>query len=109
MAVELTYEKFKQHLNETFKLYINERETIDLELIEVMALNPPPAGGNLMAVPGVKIREKPFSLLFKGPLEWELPQQMYLIENTRMGRIRGIAMVPVGLDENGRYFESLFN
>ncbi|MCP4362649.1 MAG: hypothetical protein GY796_31990 [Chloroflexi bacterium] len=109
LADKLKKELLAAHLEETFLLYVKENETIPLTLVEVKPLKPPPAGDVWLTTPGVQLRQEPFSMIFRGPMEWALPQQMYLLEHEIMGRFEGLFLVPVGMDGNGRYYEALVN
>jgi len=49
-----------------------------------------------------------FSLLFRAPTDVERKQGTYQLENEEMGSM-GIFLVPVRQDEQGLYFEAVFN
>lgn len=52
--------------------------------------------------------QSPFSLLFRGSRENLLGQQMYRIENGTLGEM-DLFLVPVREDQNGYYYEAVFN
>jgi hypothetical protein len=49
----------------------------------------------------------PFCLLFKGPRDKLLPQQMYRLEHETLDPME-LFLVPVREDENGYYYEAVF-
>ena len=84
---------FAEHLKSTFRLP-HQAATAELELVEV-------ADGS---APG----HVNFSLLFRGPLQPLLPQQIYPVEHDRLGRF-DLFIVPVKRDAQGLYYEAVFN
>lgn len=94
MVEEFIKDTFEPHLNASFKVYLGESRAPDLELIEVSDL---------------KIKNpKNFSLIFRGPANVYLPQQTYRFEHQQMGSFE-LFISPVGRDEDGTYFEAVFN
>jgi hypothetical protein len=59
------------------------------------------------AKPGSK-RRQAFSLLFKGPNEYAFPQSIYRVTHDTFGELK-LFLVPVVLDEEGRFLEAVFN
>jgi hypothetical protein len=49
----------------------------------------------------------PFSLVFRGPLEPVLPQQIYRFEHDELGAF-DLFIVPVGPGEAGMHYEAVF-
>ncbi len=49
-----------------------------------------------------------FSLLFRAPVDLPPEQRIYRLEHEVLGQM-DIFLVPVKLDENGLYFEAIFN
>ena len=84
---------FSAHLNTTFRL-IDGPATIGLKLVE--------------ALDGSTPRNIRFSLVFRGPQEPLLPQQIYAFEHDKLGRF-DLFIVPVKRDANGLYYEAVFN
>ena len=84
---------FAGHLNSTFRLH-HQPATTELELIEVSD--------------GSTRGHVNFSLLFRGPLQPLLPQQIYPVEHDRLGRF-DLFIVPVKRDAHGLYYEAVFN
>jgi hypothetical protein len=92
MDAALDFGFFESRLNDRFQV---SESPIELTLAECRRL-PPHA-----------LRE-PFSLIFKGPAECFLPQQIYYLRNARTEPI-GIFLVPVGRDADGYQYEAIFN
>jgi hypothetical protein len=84
---------FAEHLNSTFRLH-HQPATTELELLEVSDGS---AHGHVN-----------FTLLFRGPLQPLLPQQIYPVEHDRLGRF-DLFIVPVKRDTQGLYYEAVFN
>ena len=106
---KLTKETFSEYLGETFQLQIEPAIVIPVELMEVTPL--PARSGSVPweKESDQKLRRTPFSVVFRGPLDPALIQRMYDIQHHEMGTIKGMFLVPIGIDENGRYYESIFN
>jgi len=68
--------------------------TIEIELVEV--------------ADGSTSRQVSFSLLFRGPQQPLLAQQIYSFEHDRLGRF-DLFIVPVKQDTHGVYYEAVFN
>jgi hypothetical protein len=83
---------FAGHLNSTFRLL--DEPTTELELVEVFD--------------GSTRDHINFSLLFRGPLQPVLPQQIYPVEHAALGRF-DLFVVPVKRDTHGLYYEAVFN
>ena len=84
---------FSAHLNSTFRLSYGSA-TMDLALVEILDGSTP--------------RQVNFSLLFRGPLELPLPQQIYAFEHGQLGQF-DVFIVPIKRDANGLYYEAVFN
>lgn len=97
---ELTCERFAGCLNQTFSLERPGADPLRLELIQV-----DPKGG----FDPERDKRQAFSLLFRGPAEPILPQAIYPLENTSLGRLE-IFLVPLGPDgEGGVRYEAVFS
>jgi hypothetical protein len=90
----LNFETFAAHLNTSFKVQLAADLTAELRLIEA----------NDKSVP----KQEMFSLIFHGPEQAFLPQQIYQIEHDRIG-VFDLFIVPVGRDEDGYRYEAIFN
>lgn len=94
---------FTDHVDSRFNLNLGDT-TMDLTLVEAEPRKPTPKG---FGVPDT-IRDDPFALLFCGPRDSPLPQQLYPVTHEALGELV-LFLVPVGIDDKGRYYEALFN
>ena len=85
-------------MGEAFPLASGE-DSIELVLLRADALGAQGAG------PG---RRAPFSLLFRGPPAPMLPQQIHRLAHPAFG-VLAIFLVPIGRDEAGVRYESVFS
>lgn len=103
MLDDLTKDVFEAHLNSTFYAPAtdNADETkgaVALELVQVReGCGHAPQSGH-----------ECFSLLFRGPAHLPLAQSTYELQHKTLGK-PAIFIVPTGSDENGRYYEAVFN
>lgn len=95
MSEILTKEAFAENLNTKFGISLNNSQTAELELIEVL---------ETMSTP----RQEQFSIFFRGPLDYLLPQSTYHMAHEKMGEI-DIFLVPVGREQDGFRYEAVFN
>jgi|SRR5579864_2959392 len=84
---------FAEHLNSTFRIH-HQPAITELELMEI-------SDGSTQG-------RVNFSLLFRGPQQPLLPQQIYPVEHDRLGRF-DLFIVPVRRDAQGLYYEAVFN
>jgi hypothetical protein len=95
----MTLEDFEPCVGQTFLVTPENADGFELELTQVKPLGSPgPAAG----------ARQPFSLLFRGPLEPALAQQLLRIENSTIGEL-ALFLVPIGPDENGMLYDATFN
>jgi hypothetical protein len=99
---------FFRHLGERFSVRLDSSEQIEMVLIEVEGLSKPGKDPGSEPKDPDEIRKDPFTALFRGPHEPFLRQKIRELEHDQMGEIE-IFMVPVGRDEMGLYYESVFN
>ncbi len=101
--LDLSLPTFSDRIDETFSLNLGE-SPVDLHLVEIRHLKPVEQG------PGVPegLRTEPFSLLFRGPLDPLLPQQLYTFKHNDLGEF-ALFITAVGKDEEGMYYESVIN
>jgi hypothetical protein len=95
----ITLDDFEPCLGQTFLVSPENGDSLELELNQVKPLGATDAkaGGR-----------QPFSLLFRGPLEPVLAQQLLHIENSTLGEL-ALFLVPIGPDENGMLYDATFN
>jgi len=89
---------FAGHLNETFKVDIDQIST-SFVLVEARPLPYRPTAG--------MVRE-PFSLLFRNEAAVVFPQRIYSIRHDSLGEF-GIFLVPIARDRDGFIYQALFN
>ena len=95
----LKLEDFQTCLDQTFTVNPEDTESLELELTQVKPI------GTL----GTEAETRQsFSLLFRGPIEPMLPQQLYELKNATLGKHQ-IFLVPIGPDENGMLYDATFN
>jgi hypothetical protein len=107
MLDSLTGASFAPHIGTEFRIHINASTVVLVELVEVSirGQRPPRASWDTNPAP----QREPFALIFRGPLEPPLLQQMYRVEHATMGIIEGLFLVPVGINQDGRFYEAIFN
>ncbi len=110
MLDKLTSADFAPYLHQTFRLYhgpwnadqVSEAEARDVELIGVTDLGQEPPTGAPAPL------RRPFSLIFcdrsAAPF---LPQRIYTVEHTTIGRL-DLFLVPIGPGEGGMRYEAVF-
>lgn len=98
MSVELNESEFSKHLNSKFQLDLNGQK-LELELVEVKGyLRQEHEQGGM----------ERFSVFFRGPVNIFLPQSVYGLHHSEMGRF-DIFLVPVSLDQESYGYEAVFN
>jgi len=96
MTARLEHEDFAKHLNTTFRIRIDESQTVESQLAEVSELLLSP-------------RQERFSLVFRTSNDaFFLDQGQRSLEHEHMGEI-SLFLVPIGRDEDGTYYEAVFN
>jgi hypothetical protein len=95
MAADLTHEEFSKHLNTRFGIRISEAQLIEVELTEVSELL-------------ITARQERFSLIFRSANDILVAQGLHRFEHDQMGPF-DLFIVPVDRDENGTYYEAVFN
>ena len=55
------------------------------------------------------LRDETFSIVFKGPLDPQLLQGMVNLQHEKLGVIEGLFIVPIKQDQEGVYYEAVFN
>ncbi|MDT4898416.1 MAG: hypothetical protein QOH25_3493 [Acidobacteriota bacterium] len=95
MSENLTKEAFSENLKTKFRIPLESSNAAELELIEVVGTSPSPG-------------HEQFSLFFRGPLDYLLPQGTYQMEHEKMGAL-ALFIVPVGREQDGFRYEAVFN
>ena len=93
---------FESLLNSRFVLHVDDQRQVDLALFSVQALPAYPGRAGQVS------RQQPFSLLFRGPREFILPQKIHSMEHESLGKFE-MFLVPIGPDEIGQRYEAIFN
>jgi hypothetical protein len=92
--VAFTVATFTPRVGEEFRVHHGEDQTMPTRLVEATA-----------AGPGV--HRDQFSLVFRGPPDMVLPQQIYRIDHDEMGSFE-LFLVPIGPDADGMRYEAVF-
>ena len=100
MLGELTHATFTDCLGSQFRLHYGSPAPLAVDLIAVTPLG-------VQGRPRPPKRE-PFSLVFRGPRDFYLPQRVYKLEHSALGALE-IFLVPIGPDDAGMRFEAVFN
>lgn len=91
-----TKDDFTKHLRSNFRvLDKTSPNVIEVELVEVKA------GRS-------SDRHEQFSILFHGPVEPQLSQQVYAVEHAELGTFE-LFLVPVGADDKSVSYEAVFS
>ena len=95
MLENLTKSIFAENVNSSFNMRHETGQPLALELVELREGAP-------------QSDYERFSLFFKGPRAVVLPQRSYELEHPKLGTFI-LFLVPIKQDENGTYYESVFN
>ena len=95
MEASLTHETFTQHANTIFYVPIDETTRVELELTEISELKLYP-------------QQEEFVIVFRGPLNAFLGQGVRSFTHDQMGQFE-VFIVPIRQDEQGFYYEAVFN
>ena len=95
MPVDLTHEEFSRHLNTKFGIRLSDEQVIEAELAELSELL-------------LSARQERFAIVFRASNEVLIDQGLHRFEHNEMGTFN-LFIVPIGRDERGTYYESVFN
>ncbi|HEX5834127.1 MAG TPA: hypothetical protein VFY34_09750 [Pyrinomonadaceae bacterium] len=95
MEASLTHQEFAQQANSRFQVEVDENTDVELELTQVSDLKLYP-------------QQEEFVLVFRGPLDMFLSQGVRNFKHDKMGRFE-MFIVPVRQDQQGFYYEAVFN
>jgi hypothetical protein len=107
MLEKLTKETFAPYLGGQFRFQIDASTWVTTELVEVTGRGSR-AARSTWAVPSEPQRE-PFSIVFRGPHTSPLQQKMYRVEHETIGIIDDLFIVPVGITQDGLFYEAVFS
>ena len=96
MLENFTLRTFSEHLGGAFRVYPEDSDPLDVELVSATGSGEGPEGG------------RPFSIVFRGGGNVALPQRTYRMEHPEIGAFE-IFLVPIGPDEKGPRYEAVFN
>ena len=101
---QLTLETFAPWVKTKFRTFAETDNFLELELIEAGEIAN--AGQRQLPIDGP--RQEMFSLIFAGPVERQLPQQIYGFEHDQVGRF-DLFIVPVGQKSGFVLYQAIFN
>lgn len=81
--------------------------SVSLDLIEATPIRLKPMDGRALGKSGF-VRQDPFSLLFRGPLDQPLRQGLHAFRHATLGEF-DMAIVPIGPGATGLVYEAIFN
>ena len=86
---------FAENLNTIFQVYLDDENTLNIELIEVSELLLSP-------------RQERFAIVFRGPNETLLGQGNRRLAHDQLGEFE-LFVVPISKDDQGTNYEAVFN
>lgn len=98
MALRLSEEEFRRHIETIFEANLKDGSTIDLKLIAVEHYGVGPERPDM----------ERFSAIFLGPQDVRLQQGIYPLRHKEIGELN-IFLVPIKADKNGLEYEAVFN
>ena len=102
MLDKLNSADFSPYLNRKFRIHHESMDPIEVELVEVTDLGSNPDEEDEGS------KKRPFSIVFRGAMEPNLPQGIYDLEHEEVGTL-SLFMVPIGPDKEGMRYEAVFN
>lgn len=102
MLDKLTSSDFAPYLTQTFHIHLDREQRLEVELVNVTEYG---AAAQTNKQNG---KRRPFSVIFRGPHNVYLPQQIYTIEHEQLGPL-SLFLVPIGPDVQGMCFEAIFS
>jgi hypothetical protein len=95
MEAALTHDEFTKYLKKKFQVQVDENTAVELELTGISELKQYP-------------RQEEFALEFRGPANMFLGQGIRFFKHEQMGQFE-IFIVPIRQDNQGLYYEAVFN
>ncbi len=104
---DVSYATLAKRVNGTFRVSAKNTQMVELELVEANlgAQNRRTAKGG----PAVDAGYEKFSLIFRGPDNQLLTQNMYTFEHDNIGRFELFIVPVVSRDVSRRYYQAVFN
>lgn len=102
-----TCDAFAPHVNEAFTVKFPDGMALDLVLVSATPAKLQPHDGRALGKSGF-VRRDPFSLIFRGPQEYQLNQRIHSFSHPIMGEF-DMNLVPIGPGETGWLYEAVFN
>jgi hypothetical protein len=99
---QLSFESFAGLVKTKFCVWVDDQDSLDLELCEITPRRVSSTGGSR------SLTYESFALEFIGPADRLLPQRIYWFESAPIGRFE-LFIVPVGCDQNGARYQAAFN
>jgi hypothetical protein len=99
---QLNFESFAGLVKTNFRVWVDDQDSLDLELCEITPRRVSSTGGSR------NLTYEQFALEFLGPVDRLLPQRIYSFESAPIGRFE-LFIVPVGRDANGTRYQAAFN
>jgi hypothetical protein len=96
MLEHLTIASLSEQLHTKFRLTVEPEKTVELELVEVETHG------------DVAGQTERFAAVFRGALDTFLQQRTYALEHEALGSFE-LFIVPIRKDEQGFYYEAVFN
>ncbi len=91
----LTLQHFEPLLHHRFEVRVDENASFQVELVEVQTL------------PKHGAARDPFSLIFRGPRDFYVPQRIYTLQHETLGN-QDVFLVPIGPDDVGHRYQAIF-
>jgi len=99
MLETLTLDVFSPLVGQTFQVFLQPEQAVQLELVDARPLSEA----------NTPRQRPPFMLMFKGPTQFVLPQRIYRFEHEAIGA-HDIFVVPLGPGPGGgMMYEVIFN
>lgn len=103
---QMHYQRMQPLLNNIFHL----SNGVEITLVEAEKTAQKQPALHSWQKPKPQLRENtPFTLVFRFPADHPIQQGIYSITHPTEGVFEGILLVPITQDENGLYFEAVFN
>lgn len=108
MLEKLTQQTFETLDHDGFTLLLPDETILALHLVEVKEIPASAASAN-WGIEKDDLRHKSFSVVWRAAHQPALGQGGYQINHAEIGTLEGLFLVPVAEDQNGRYYEAIFN